>query len=166
MGDPHPEQVPGFLLEQDVVAASESESLSEDQTACTSKLFQCDGADTVSTNSDDLNSSSLTLDNSSYSSQDEYDATPVPAVLVPAPGQTAAGQPALTVDTTGREVQPLSLPLFLVLNARSIYNKISNFKRLLRVIAPFCVMISESWEIVGRTPLEAILNSTHYKVIS
>ena len=86
MGDPHPEQVPGFLLEQDGVPVSQNESTSDDQAACTSILFQCDGADTVGTNSDDLNSSSMTLDNSNYSSQDEYDASPVPAVLVPAPG--------------------------------------------------------------------------------
>ena len=92
-------------------------------------------------------------------------------MLVPAPGhpslgQQAPGLPALIVDTTGLAVQPVSLPLFLILNARSLYNKASNFKRFLREIAPSCVLISESWEVVGRTPLQELLNSTHYKVIS
>ena len=63
-------------------------------------------------------------------------------------------------------MQPVSLPLFLILNVRSLYNKASNFKRFLREIAPSCVLVSESWEVVGRTPLETLLNSTHYKVIS
>ena len=167
LADPNQQYVPGFLVDEDGVPAIES----EEEQYCTSKIIQCDGADTASTSSNDLNSTSLTIKNSQYSSQDEFDAAPIPAVLVPAAGLPSLGQqstehPTLMVDSTGLEVQPVSLPLFLVLNARSIYNKISNFKRFLREIAPSCVLVSESWEVVGRTPLETLLNSTHYKVIS
>ena len=99
----------------------------------------------------------MTVDNSQYSSQDEFDSAPIPAVLVPAPGhpslgQQAPGLPALIVDTKGLAVQPVSLALFLILNVRSLFNKASNFKRFLREIALSCVLVSESWEVVGRTP--------------
>ena len=90
----------------------------------------------------------------------------MPAADHPSLGQQSTQHPTLMVDTTGLELQPVSLPLFLILNARSLYNKVSNFKRFLREIAPSCVLVSETWEVVGRIPLEVLLNSTHYKVIS
>ena len=103
-----------------------------------SAIFQCDGAASVCSSSSELSSQ--------YSSEDEFDANPVQAVLVPAPDQPSPGQPlVLTVDPTGKETLPLSLPLFLVLNARSLYNKAENFKRFLREIAPSCALVSETW---------------------
>ena len=169
MGNPNAESVPGFLLESDGVLDSEDE-----EQVMSSIIIQCDGADTVSTSSDEMNSFSSTViatneisEGSQFSSEDEFDAAPVQAVLVPAPDQPSIGQNlVLTVDSMGGEILPLSLPLFYILNARSLYNKINNFKRFLREIGPSCVLVSESWEVEGRVPLETLLNSTHFKVIS
>ena len=66
---------------------------------------------------------------SEFSSEDELDIAPVPAVLVPAAAQPAAGLPlVLEVDTSGNLNLPASIPLCMV----TIYNKINNFKTFLR----------------------------------
>ena len=55
-----------------------------------------------------------------------------------------------------------NLPLCLILNSRSLYNKIDNLKQFLYQIAPDISLVSETWERQG----ENILSSTHFKVIS
>ena len=74
-----------------------------------------------------------------------------PAVLVPAAAQLPAGQPlVLEVDESGRMVLPASLPLVMVTNARSLYNKVDNLIKWLLEIFPDCAIISETWEYEGR----------------
>ena len=87
-----------------------------------SDIIQCDGADTFS-------------DTSSVASEDDTDneaeVKREPAVLVPAAAQPPAGQPlVLQVDESGNRVLPASLPLVMLTNARSVYNKIVNLKKV------------------------------------
>ena len=82
---------------------------------------------------------------SNYSTDDEVDCEPVQAVLVPAPRMD--GQPfTLTVDQTGKVAAPTSLPLTMVANFRSMYNKVKNVKRNLGTLGLDFLVGSESWE--------------------
>ena len=56
------------------------------------------------------------------------------------------------------------LPLVLVLNARSVYNKVDNVNKMIGNILPDCAMVSESW---GRreTPVSTLLTSPLYTSI-
>ena len=121
MADPNQQYVPWFLLEEDEVPVLESE-IEPDFI----RLLQFDRGDTISNISDQLNSTNMTVDNSQYSSQDEFDSAPIPAVLVPAPGHPSLGQqvpglPALLVDAKGLAVQHVSLALFLIFNVQSLF---------------------------------------------
>ena len=55
MGNPNAESVPGFLLESDGVLDSEQENheTCDEERVMSSMIIQCDGADTVSTSSDE-----------------------------------------------------------------------------------------------------------------
>ena len=75
-----------------------------------SNIIQCDGADTVSKTSE-----------SEYNTEDEAYTEGEAAVLVPAAAQPPAGQPLEL---------PASLPLVMLTNARSCYNKADNLKKM------------------------------------
>ena len=65
-----------------------------------------------------------------YDSEEEADNEPIRAVLVPA--SQLAGQPfSLTVDQSGQVAAPSSLPLTMVVNFRSCYNKVKNVRQSL-----------------------------------
>ena len=165
----HKYQYPHETLSCDISMNSPSQSL--DHSCNKYKIFQCDGADTASENSsDDSSTNSIHEEENTtdFESEDEVDNEPEAVVLVPAPNQPPAGQPlVLEVDLTGRAVLPASLPLGMVANARSIYNKIDNFVRFLREIGPDYFLLSETWEHEGRrTSLSQLLNHTNYKVLS
>ena len=119
------------------------------------RIVQLDGADS---------------DNSlvEYESEDEVDSAPEPVVLVPASVQPAPGQPlALEVDLTGGRQLPASIPLVMVTNFRSVYNKISSFRTFLREVAPCATIASETWDYEGRRlTLEDMLEGTHYKALA
>ena len=53
----------------------------------------------------------------------------------------------------------------MMLNARSLYNKIDNFRELMHQIGPDLILASETWER-KRKPLSQILSSNLYKIIS
>jgi hypothetical protein len=130
-----------------------------------SDILQCDGADTVS----ELSSNqSICSDITEYDTEDEAYNEHEPAVLVPAHDQPDPGEPlVLMVDDSGRMALPASLPLVMLTNARSIYNKIDNFIKWLLEIFPDCAMVSETWEHEGRrVTLEDLLVNTPYKVLS
>ena len=137
---------------------------------CQSDIFLGDGADTGSErNSDDDNSTETSDETTtSFESEDEVDAEPGPVILVPATDQPPAGQPLLLeVDSTGRSALPSSLPLGMVANVRSLYNKIENFIRFLREVGPDYFLVSETWEYEGRrVSLTQLLSHTSYKVLS
>ena len=101
---------------------------------------------------------------SSYESDEEIDSEPVRAVLVPA--QPLAGQPfSLEVASSERVQAPSSLPLTMVANLRSAYNKKKNIKRSLNVLGLDLLVASESWERPHYS-LEALLDSPHYSIVS
>ena len=110
-----------------------------------SDIIQCDGGDSI--NSTTINYS----EDSEYDTEDEVDNAPEPAVLIPAINQPAPGQPlVLEVDHTGTKNLPASIPLVMVTNFRSIYNKISNFRTFLKEVSPECTIASETWNYEGR----------------
>ena len=84
-------------------------------------------------------------DCSSYATEDEAFSDPIPVSLSPAPDQQVTqGQPIrLEVNLNG---QPSPLPLCLILNARSVFNKADNLIELLSRVGPDLTLISESWE--------------------
>ena len=124
-----------------------------------SDIIQCDGAATIS------DVSSVDSDDNT---DDEAEVEREPAVLVPAANQPPAGQPlVLEVDRTGRMVLPASLPLIMLTNARSVYNKIDNLKKWLTEIFPDCALISESWDYMSRMEdLTSLLAGTPFQVFS
>ena len=106
-------------------------------------------------------------DDSEYDTDDEVDSTPVPAPLYAVPNQLRSNEAPVELD-----VQPLSnkhqssnLPLFITLNARSLYNKNSNFKDLLYQIGPDFALVSETWER-KRENIDKLLNCQSYKTFS
>ena len=73
----------------------------------------------------------------------------------------------LEVDETGSMELPASLPLVMLTNARSCYNKADNLKKWLLEIFPDCGVISETWEDEGRRQsLQDLLTGTPFKVFS
>ena len=124
-----------------------------------SDILQCDGVNSVS----DSSSHNGDTDDEAYVERE-------PAVLAPAPQGQQSDPTAplvLEVDQTGRLVLPSSLPLVLLTNARSLYNKIDNFIKWLLEIFPDCALVSETWEHeTRRVGLEDLLTGTPFKVLS
>ena len=165
----------------------DSSLMGASQLSCISDIMQCDGADTtcdensnhsVHTENEDYVASESSIyersqsehgsNTSEFDSEDEVDGDPEPAVLVPAPNQPPAGQPLiLEVDPTGTAAIPSSLPLGIVANARSLYNKVDNFTRFLKEIGPDYFLVCETFEHEGRRVLlSQLLSHTSYKVMS
>ena len=61
--------------------------------------------------------------------------------------------------------QSSNLPLCILLNARSIYNKQNNLTDLLHQLGPDVCLISETFER-ERKKIETIIKSKHFKTIS
>ena len=99
-----------------------------------------------------------------YESDSEIDSRPVRAVLVPA--QPQPGQPfSLEVGCSDAVDAPSSLPLSMVANCRSAYNKAQNLKRNLSVMGLDLLVASETWER-PHLSLERLLDSPHYLTLS
>jgi hypothetical protein len=181
--------VAGFLLTPDGVPSSDKPDGthtggSNDQTcppagepstdddSSLSDIMQLDGADSLSGDSDDdpaPEGGDNDTDNdddsgSSCSSDDEADSQPVRAVLVPSAEQGPAGAPLqLEVDTTGRARAPSCVPLCVVTNPRSAWNKLNSIRTFLRQVCPDVLVLSEHW---GRKKaFQEALSMEHYKVI-
>ena len=106
-----------------------------------SDIQQQDGNDSV------ISESESSSDESDYDTEDEVDPTPDPVILTPVPNQMSVqGQPIQLEVVSDINSQPSPLPLCMMLNARSLYNKADNFKNLLHQIAPEITMVSETWE--------------------
>ena len=148
--DKHRSGVQNKLHEQSACESSSTYNSS------TSGIFQCDGADSISS------TCSIHSEDTEYNTEDEALTEREPAVLVPAPQQPGPGQPlVLEVDETGMMVLPASLPHIMLTNARSLYNKIDNFTKWLLQIFPDCVIVSETFEHeTRRVSLEQLLASS------
>ena len=63
-----------------------------------------------------------------YDTEDEVFPEPIPANLSPIPGQSVSpGQP-IKLDINSKKGQSSNLPLCLLFNSRSVYNKEDNLK--------------------------------------
>ena len=101
---------------------------------------------------------------SNYDSEEELECEPIRAVLVPA--SRLAGQPlTLEVDTSEEVAAPSSLPLTMVANFRSAYNKIKNIKQNPYVLGLDLMVASESWER-PHFDLNQLLDSPNYVALS
>ena len=126
-----------------------------------SDIIQLDG--NVTGLSDSTNSSTDT-NNTIYDTEDEAFEKVIPANFYPEPGQSSVPNQPLVFDIKANEPSS-SLPLCLVLNARSIWNKCDSLRELLHQIGPDLCLISESWE-QERRQIKDVLNSKQFKTIS
>ena len=103
--------------------------------------------------------------NTIYATDDEVDPQPIPANFF-FPQAQIPGQPnPPEVQISSNKQQSSRLPLCMMLNARSLYNKVNNFKSLLYQIGSDIVLVSETWER-QRQSLDQLLSSSQYKTIS
>ena len=101
-----------------------------------------------------------------YETDDEVDPAISPLILEPVPSQTLLPNIPIKLDVISSEqVQPSYLPLCVMLNARSLYNKRDNFKNLLYQIGPDLAIVSETWER-QRQSLDNLLSSEQFKIVS
>ena len=128
------------------------------------KILQVDGnvsdmSDGSSDNSHDSSNSTL------YDTEDEAFSDPIPANLAPVPGQNVPDGQPIRMDVNMNHNQSSNLPLCLLFNARSIFNKSDNLTEMLRQIGPDLCIISETFER-ERKKIDSVLNSRHFKSIS
>ena len=72
----------------------------------------------------------------------------IPANFAPRPQQDVSSSQPLELTINSGEA-PSSLPLCLVFNARSIYNKHGNVREMLHQLGPDLTMVSETFERQG-----------------
>ena len=124
-----------------------------------SNIVQLDGADTL------LNESSKISDNSqdvtNYSTDDEQNYDQSQANLFPVPGQNLP----LKFDVNLSDNVSSCLPLCIVTNARSCYNKCDSLNDMLTQIRPTFLIISETWERKNNK-LETLIKSKYFKTFS
>ena len=94
-------------------------------------MCQLDGNDTVDSMS-------------SYDSEEELECEPIRATSIPAP-QLAGQAFTLDVDDSEEIAAPSSLPLTMVANFRSAYNKVRSIKQNLYVLGLDFLVASETW---------------------
>ena len=100
---------------------------------------------------------------SEFDSDDEVEPDTNPAVLVPSQQQLPGAPLQLDVDTSGAAVAPTNVPLVMVTNPRSIYNKIDKFRLWLKNFKPDLCILSEHWGRKGQ--LEEALSLSSYGVL-
>ena len=126
-------------------------------------LCQLDGNATINCSSRNSSVSVVTsLDD--YDSEEEAENEPIRAVLVPC--NQMDGDPfSLTVDQSDQVATPASLPLTMVANFRSCYNKVKNVRQSLYTLGLDFLVGTETWER-PQQDLETLLGSPNYRVIS
>ena len=122
--------------------------------------------DHISTIDDESEDDSDDNSDTEYETDDEVDPSISPLILEPVPSQTLLPNIPIKLDVISSEqVQPSHLPLCMMLNARSLYNKRDNFKNLLYQIGPDLAIVSETWER-QRQSLDNLLSSEQFKIVS
>ena len=123
-----------------------------------SNIFQVDG------NISDV-SSILSSNDTQYDTDDEAFAEPIAANLSPVPGQTLShGQPII-LDINSQQDSSPHLPLCLLINARSCYNKGNNLTEMLQQLGPDISIITETFER-EKNPLSNIIKSQEFRYFS
>ena len=105
------------------------------------------------------------LDSTQYETDDEALSDPIPANLHPVPNQTISAGKPIKLDINQNVSQSQNLPLCLIFNARSIFNKSENMCELLSEIGPDLSLICETFES-ERKRLSAVINNSHFKSLS
>ena len=111
-----------------------------------SNIFQADGNISYNSSSSVDDPDDISANKTEYETDDEVDPHPHPVNLFPIPGQNVQpGQPLLfDVDmSTDGQPPPSCLPLCLMMNCRSICNKIDNMREMLHTLGPSIVIASE-----------------------
>ena len=131
-----------------------------------SDIIQIDGNISILThetvkNDDDLEHS---IGNSEYDTEDEAFNRVIPTNFSPISNQNSLSNQPLQFDVNSGEATS-SLPLCLVFNARSVYNKCENVRELLHQLGPDLTLISETFERQGK-PIKEFLKSTQFKILS
>ena len=126
------------------------------------EMTQSINSDDSKNNTDDTQNET---DDSQYDTDDEPEPGPRQPNLFPIPGQNVSPGVPLQFDVDLDDDIPSCLPLCLMMNARSVYNKSDNLKEMLNRISPSFVLISETWER-ERQKLETVLNSRMFKTFS
>ena len=98
----------------------------------------------------DGNDSIESVNSTEYDTEDEAFGNPIPANLSPESGQVYTPGEPIRLNVNSNLNQSSNLPLCLVFNARSIYNKLNNLTDILRQIVPDLLIISETFEREGR----------------
>ena len=115
---------------------------------------------------DNTNDNDSVSDNDSESdidSDDEVEPDTNPAVLVPSQQQLPGAPLQLDIDTSGAAVPPPNVPLAMITNPRSIYNKLGKLRSWLTNFKPDLCILSEHWGRKGH--LEEALSLSPYKAI-
>ena len=134
---------------------------SSDQTDATTNSDHDDVHSDNDDSGDDIDES----EDTDYDTEDEAFSEPIPANLTRASGQEyRSGQP-IELDVNLENDMSSYLPLCLLFNARSIFNKSDNLSDLLQQIGPDICIISETFER-ERKRLDSVLNSRQFKSIS
>ena len=89
---------------------------------------------------------SASSNESNYDTDDEAFAEPMAANLFPPNGQPQAPNQPIILDIHPNPESSSNLPLCLLINARSVYNKEKNLCEMLRVIGPDLSIITETIE--------------------
>ena len=117
----------------------------------------------ISENGED---SSESDDDTEYETDDEVDPIVDPPIFTAVPNQNISSNEPIQLEIlTPNQEQSSSLPLCMMLNARSLYNKAENFRNLLYQICPDLSIISETWER-EKLSIEDIISSEQFEVIS
>ena len=96
-----------------------------------------------------------------YSTDDEQNHDLSQANLFPVSGQN----PPLKFDVKFSDNMSSCLPLCIVTNVRSCYNKCDSLNDMLNQIRPTFMIISETWER-KKSKLETLIKSKHFKTFS
>ena len=106
-----------------------------------SDIFQGDSNDTIASDDTVLSDSS---NDTVYDTDNEVESDPVTVNLTPIQGQvTRPGQPVEMNVNMNNNQKSSSLPLCMMLNARSVYNKADHFKDLYQ-LGPDIILVSEN----------------------
>ena len=110
-------------------------------------------------------SSIASSNDTQYETDDEAFAEPRVANLSPVPGQTfTPGQPIIFDVNSYQDSSP-NLPLCLLINARSCYNKGNNLTEMLQRVGPDLSIITETFER-EKNPLSNVIKSREFKYFS
>ena len=124
-------------------------------------IIQVDGNVSIETDSEVDSQSDESDDQSIYSTDEEVDPEPIPANFFQPQNPTDE----LDVVLNDEPSQNSRLPLCLLFNARSVYNKRNNLRTMLNQIGPDLTIISETWER-KRQCLDDLISLSQFKSFS